>query len=88
MRITCLGHVGRGTGADGRAASSMSLSLSARQEVAASTAGAVEQAVLRSLGVIDQQARAWARQAPPEQQSTGIISIFHDLLANTPVKSA
>ena len=49
------------------------MSAAQRQEVAASAAGAVEQAVLRSLGVIDQQARALARQNPTEQQPTGEI---------------
>lgn len=38
------------------------MSAAQRQEVAASAAGAVEQAVLRSLGVLDQQARALAQQ--------------------------
>ena len=51
----------------GRLGSSMSAEQ--RQEVAASAAGAVEQAVLRSLGVLDEQARAMARQASAEEPS-------------------
>ena len=45
------------------------MSAAQRQEVAASAAGAVEQAVLRSLGVLDEQARAMARQASAEDPS-------------------
>ena len=45
------------------------MSAAQRQEVAASAAGAVEQAVLRSLGVRDEQARAMARQASAEEPS-------------------
>ena len=59
------------------------MSAAQRQEVAASAGGAVEQAVLRSLGVLDQQARAAAEQSgtipasPPGK---------HRLRASFPVK--
>ena len=53
------------------------MSAAQRQEVAASAAGAVEQAVLRSLGVLDEQARAMARQASAEDPSRSTGDYFH-----------
>lgn len=63
--------MGLGAGsAGGTGPSAAGMSAEQRQEVAASAAGAVEQAILRSLGVLDQQARAIAQHREAGAQPT------------------
>ena len=59
------------------------MSAAQRQEVASSAAGAVEQAVLRSLGVLDERARAFARQ-----QSAAEAPVSPGVLPRPPKKSS
>ena len=74
-RKDSLSHAGSSSDRRGRLGPSMSAAQ--RQEVAASAAGAVEQAVLRSLGVLDEQARALSRQASAEEPSRTTGGALH-----------